>query len=51
MSEGLYQSWRAMRSDSEGKIMRWSGVEALSSSKTLFPFQSMTYHNIHLKTH
>jgi hypothetical protein len=25
-------------------------VEALSSPKTPFPFQSMTYHEIHLKT-
>jgi hypothetical protein len=29
---------------------RWSGVEALSSPKTPFPFQSMTYLKIHLKT-
>jgi hypothetical protein len=50
MSEGLYQSWRAMRSDGEGEIIRWSGVEALSLPKTPFPFQSMTYHEIHLKT-
>jgi hypothetical protein len=39
-----------MRSDGEGEIIRWSGVEALSSPKTPFPFQSMTYHEIHLKT-
>jgi hypothetical protein len=50
MSEGLYQSWRAMRSDGEGEIIRWSGVEALSSPKTLFPFQSMTWHEKHLET-
>jgi hypothetical protein len=25
-------------------------VEALSSPKTPFPFQSMTYHEVHLKT-
>jgi hypothetical protein len=40
MSKGLYQSWRAMQSDGEGEIIRWSGVEALSSPKTPFPFQS-----------
>jgi hypothetical protein len=50
MSEGLYQSWRAMQSDGEGEIIRCSGVEALSSPKTPFPFQSMTYHELHLKT-
>jgi hypothetical protein len=29
---------------------RWSGVEALSLPKTLFFFQSMTWHEMHLKT-
>jgi hypothetical protein len=42
MSEGLYQSWRAMRGDGEGETIRWSGVKALSSPKTPFLFQSMT---------
>jgi hypothetical protein len=38
----IIPNWRAMRSDGEGWIIRWSGVEALSSPKTPFPFQSMT---------
>jgi hypothetical protein len=29
---------------------RWSGVEALFSPKTPFSFQSMTWHEMHLKT-
>jgi hypothetical protein len=46
----IIPKWRAVQSDGEGWIIRWSGVEALSSPKTPFPFQSMTWHVIHLKT-
>jgi hypothetical protein len=38
----IIPNWRALWSDGEGWIIRWSGVEALSSPKTPFPFQSMT---------
>jgi hypothetical protein len=38
----IIPNWRAVRSDGEVEIIRWSGVEALSSPKTPFPFQSMT---------
>jgi hypothetical protein len=44
----IIPNWRAMRSVSEGWIIRWSGVEALSSPKTPFPFQSMTWYEIYL---
>jgi hypothetical protein len=44
----IIPNWRAVWSDGEGRIIRWSGVEAFSSPKSPFPFQSMTWYEIYL---
>ena len=51
MSEDYTKVGGLVRSDCEGCMIRWSEVEALSSPKTPFPFQSMTYHEMDLKEH
>jgi hypothetical protein len=47
----IIPNWRAVRSDGEGWIIQWSGVEALSSPKTPFPFQYMTWYEIYFDKH
>jgi hypothetical protein len=47
----LYQRWRVMRSDGEGWVVEWSGSLCLRW-RLQFSFNiSMTWFEIHLKTH